>query len=153
MPKLPFYNDQGKLPVPVRRNCKEVQVMPSRKLSPQDLQKIHDLAHQWGKIVVRHAFGDEGPGLDVDLDTMEAVAVAAARGLTAGALEQATAQQAQRLGDAQPCPACGQLCPVGHEERSIQVRGGGDFCHRDPVCHCPACRRDFFPPAALPPPR
>ena len=153
MPKLPFYNDHGKLPLPVRPNCKEVQVMPSRKLSPQDLQKIHDLAHQWGKIVVRHAFGDDGPGLDVDLDAMEEVAIAAARGLTAGALEQATAQQAQRLGDAQPCPACGQLCPVGHEERPIQVRGGGDFRHRDPLCHCPACRRDFFPSAAPPRPR
>ena len=99
--------------------------MPAREFSPQDLQKIHDLAHQWGKIVVRHAFGDEGPGLDVDLAALEEVAVAAARGLTAGALEQATAQQARRLGEAQPCPGCGQPCPVGHEERPVQVRGGG----------------------------
>ena len=82
--------------------------MAAREFSPQDLQKIHDLAHQWGKIVVRHAFGDEGPGLEVDLAAMEEVAVAAARGLTAGALEQATAQQARRLGEALPCPRCGQ---------------------------------------------
>jgi len=126
--------------------------MPARQFSPQDLQKIHDLAHQWGKIVVRHAFGDGGPGLNVDLAPMEEVAVAAARGLTAGALEQATAQQARRLGEAQPCPGCGQLCPVGHEERPVQVRGG-EFQHREPACHCPACRRDFFPSTAPPRPR
>jgi hypothetical protein len=82
---------------------------------------------------------------------MEEVAVAAAHGLTAGALEQATAQQARRLGEAQPCPGCGQLCPVGHEERPVQVRGG-EFQHREPACHCPACRRDFFPPTAPPRP-
>ena len=126
--------------------------MPARQFSPQDLQKIHDLAHQWGKIVVRHAFGDDGPGLEVDLAAMEEVAVAAARGLTAGALEQATAQQARRLEEALPCPGCGQLRPVGHEERPVQVRGG-EFQHREPACHCPACRRDFFPPTAPPRPR
>jgi hypothetical protein len=80
---------------------------------------------------------------------MEEVAVAAARGLTAGALEQAAAQQAQRLGEAQPCPNCGQLCPAGHDERPVQVRGG-ERQHREPVCHCPACRRDFFPSTAPP---
>jgi hypothetical protein len=49
MAKQVFYNNEVKLLHPVRSNCKEVQVMPSRKLSPQDLQQIHDLAHQWGK--------------------------------------------------------------------------------------------------------
>src|SRR4051794_34282900 len=34
-------------------------------------------AKQWGKIVVRRAFGEHGPGLDVDLDAMEQVAAAA----------------------------------------------------------------------------
>jgi hypothetical protein len=121
--------------------------MPTRKLSPQDLQAVHDLARQWGKIVARRAFGDDGPGLDVDLDALEEVAVAAARGLTAGTLEEATARQAQRLGDSQPCPTCGQLCPVAHEARTVFVRGG-EFLHREPLCHCPACRRDFFPPTA-----
>jgi hypothetical protein len=25
---------------------------------------------------------------------------------------------------------------------------GATVTHNEPVCHCPACRRDFFPPAA-----
>jgi hypothetical protein len=86
--------------------------MASSKLSDKDLAEIHSLAKQWGKIVVRRAFGNDGPGLDVDLDAMEQVAAAAAAGLTAGSLEEATRQQAQRLGAEQPCPACGCLCPV-----------------------------------------
>jgi hypothetical protein len=117
--------------------------MASSKLTEKDLAEIRSLAKQWGKIVVRRAFGNEGPGLDVDLDNMEQVAVAAAAGLTAGALEEATRQQAQRLTTDQPCPACGRLCPVQREDRPVIVRGG-EFLHQEPVCRCRSCRRSFF---------
>ena len=118
--------------------------MATRSFTEQDKAALFQLAKQWGKIVVRQAFGDAGPGLDVDLDTMEAVAVAAAQGLTAGTLEMATQQQAHQLGSQQACPGCGRLCDVKTEERPLRVRGG-QFDHHEPVCHCPTCRRDFFP--------
>jgi hypothetical protein len=118
--------------------------MASRTFNDKDLAEIHSLAKQWGKIVVRRAFGDQGPGLDIDLDTMERIAVAAAAGLTAGAMEEATAQQAHLLDAELPCPTCGRLCPATVEDRPIVVRGG-QFLHREPACRCPACRRDFFP--------
>jgi len=84
--------------LPKFSNVKDDLVMGSRKLSPRDLEQISKLAKGWGKIVVRQAFGDNGPGLDVDLSQMEDVAVAAARGLTAGALEEATSLQGRLLG-------------------------------------------------------
>src|SRR5438876_658641 len=84
----------SKFALPPFPNVKDGVVMGSRKLSPQDLQNIKQLAKSWGKIAIRRAFGDEGPGLDVDLAQMEEVAVAAAQGVTAGALEEATRQQA-----------------------------------------------------------
>ena|SRR5947209_14513082 len=121
--------------------------MGARKLSAEDLARIEQLAHSWGKVVARHAFGEQGPGLDVGLAQMEAVAAAAARGLTAGALEAATRQQAQQLGASQPCPQCARPCGVVAEERPVHV-DGGTFQHQEPKCYCPACRRDFFPPAS-----
>jgi hypothetical protein len=121
--------------------------MSKKKFTPEDLQAISDLAHKWGKIVCRQAFGDQGPGLDVDLTTMEEVAVAALRGLVAGTLETATAQQAAQLGSHQPCPDCGQACLIQHEPRVVTTRGG-TFAHSEPVCHCTRCRRDFFPSAS-----
>ena len=121
--------------------------MGSRKLTAEDLEQITKLAKNWGKIVVRQAFGDDGPGLDVDLSQMEDVAVAAAAGLTAGALEEATSQQAQLLGPKQPCPECGHLCGVDTQQRLMQVRGGA-FEHQEPACYCPVCRRAFFPSAS-----
>jgi hypothetical protein len=122
-------------------------VMATRKFTAEELQAVTRLAKQWGKIVVRHAFGEQGPGLDVDLAQMEEVAYAAAQGLTAGALEEATAQQGQQLGEQQACPRCQRLCPVRTDERPIQAKGGA-FQLRESKCHCPTCRRDFFPSAS-----
>jgi hypothetical protein len=121
--------------------------MPRRELTPQMLQEIRDLAQGWGKIVARRAFGDVGPGLDVDFDTMEQIALAAAAGLTEGTLATALEQQSRALTEDQPCPACGTLCPVRREPLALTTPGA-TVSHSEPVCHCPACRRDFFPPAA-----
>jgi hypothetical protein len=124
--------------------------MAARKATAEDLKRIEELAKRWGKIIVREHWGEQGPGLDVDLTAMEDIGVAAMRGLLAGTLEAATQQQASQLGEQQPCPECGRLCPLQHEERPITVRGGGSFEHREPKAHCPACRRDFFPSASGP---
>jgi hypothetical protein len=115
--------------------------------TPQDLQNIRDLAAQWGKIIARRAFGDLGPGLDLDLLTFEQVAQAAAQGLLQGTLATLLEQQAQTLPQHQPCPACQQLCPLTREPRALDCLGGS-FPYDEPVCHCSACRRDFFPSAA-----
>lgn len=121
--------------------------MSTPQLTPQELQVIRDLAAQWGKIVARRAFGESGPGLNVNLTTLEQVAAVAAQGLTEGTLTTLLEQQAQALPAQSPCPACGQLCPVHHEPRPL-TGVGGTFTYQEPVCHCPACRRDFFPSTA-----
>lgn len=121
--------------------------MVTRKLSPEELQAVSRLAKPWGKIVVKQAFGEQGPGLDVDFAQLEEVACAAARGLTEGALEAATAPQSQLLGEKQPCPQCGKLCTVGSQPRPLRAKGGV-ISLREPKGYCPNCRRDFFPSAS-----
>ncbi len=122
--------------------------MSSHKPSAEKLREIHELAAGWGKIVARRAFGEAGPDLGVDLTTMEEVAATAAAGLTESTLSLLLHQQARCLGAEQRCPDCGLLCPVGFEDRPLAVKGGR-FLYHEPVCHCPNCRRDFFPPADL----
>src|SRR5262249_38499108 len=121
--------------------------MPRRQLTPEMLQEIRDLAAGWGKIVARRAFGDSGPGLDVDFDTMEQIARAAAAGLTEGPLAPAPERPAPSLGAQPPRPASGPPSPVRPHPRAL-ASPGATVPHSEPVCHCPACRRDFFPPAA-----
>jgi hypothetical protein len=121
--------------------------MPRRQLSPKDLQEIRDFAAQWGKIIARHAFGDSGPGADVDFRAMEDVARVAAAGVAEGALSVLLGQQADTLGSEQPCPDCGRPCTVRREDRPLTFHGG-QLTQSEPLCHCPDCRRDFFPPTA-----
>ena len=121
--------------------------MAAGTLTPQELHNLRDFAAQWGKIIARRAFGDGGPPLDADLFTLEQAAQAAAQGLLQGTLATLLAQQAQALPDLQPCPACQHLCPVQQEPRPLDCLGGS-VTYDEPVCHCPACRREFFPSAA-----
>jgi len=125
--------------------------MSGLQLSPQKLQEIREFAAQWGKIVARRALGEPSPDHVLDFQTMEQVAAAAARGLIEGTLDTLLQQQAQALPDQQPCPDCGRLCPVGYEDRPLAVKDAQLTLH-EPVCHCPDCRRDFFPPPGLPAP-
>ena len=121
--------------------------MPFTKCQPEDRSELRDLAYGWGKIVTRRAFGDAGPGLDLDFDAIETLAVEMAQALTRGTIEEILRTPFQRLGDHQPCPECSRPCPVQKAPRTLAVRGG-TVEYDEPVCHCPACRRDFFPSAA-----
>jgi hypothetical protein len=120
--------------------------MTSSRFTPEELNELRSLAAQWGKIVSRHAFGEEGPGLDVDFRSMEQIATAAAQGLTEGTLELLLRQQAQKLPDQQPCPACGRLCAIEASRRRLTAQGA-EVEQVERVAHGPDCRRDFFPPA------
>jgi hypothetical protein len=118
--------------------------MGARKPTAEELARVRELSRQWGKVVARRVYGDQGPGLDIDISQMEEIAHAAAQGLAAGTLESATSQQAQALGTEQACPTCGKTCVVKCEQRTIQGLDG-PFEQDEPVCYCPTCRRDFFP--------
>ena len=125
--------------------------MPSPRFTPDELQQLHDLARQWAKIVSKRAFGDEGPGLDVDFRTFEQIATAAAHGLTEGTIQLLLEQQAGKLPDQQPCPECGKLCPTKPCTRPLTAQGT-EIQQVERIAHCPDCRRDFFPPADRPGP-
>jgi hypothetical protein len=123
---------------------KEEFIMPFKRAASPNEDEIRRLAQGWGKIVSRRAFGDDGPGLDLDFDTLEQVAVDAARAVIKGTIEQALRQQLPKLGSQQPCPACQRACPVGTVPRQIVVHDT-TVTYDEPTCHCPTCRRDFFP--------
>ncbi|WP_246522792.1 hypothetical protein [Gemmata palustris] len=97
-----------------------------------------------GQDRLKRAFGDDGPGLDVDFRAMEQIATAAARGLTEGTLELLLQQQADKLSTEQPCPACGTLCPTTPHTRPLTA-DGAEVEQTERKAHCPDCRRDFFP--------
>jgi hypothetical protein len=119
--------------------------MSTSRFTAEELDQLRALAAQWGKIVSRRAFGDDGSGLDVDFRTFEQIATVAAQGLTEGTLQLLLQQQADKLPPQQPCPACGKLCPTEPHLRPLTAQGP-QIQQTERIAHCPDCRRDFFPP-------
>lgn len=128
--------------------------MPSRRVKDERVRELTNLAEGYGKILAGEAYGPEGPGLDVDLATIEDLAVSMQQALLRGMCEALTRQQASRLPETQPCPECGRECavkqpdPASQERRSRPMRlRGGSFQLAEPHCYCRQCRRSFFPSA------
>jgi hypothetical protein len=128
-----------------RPKFKDERKMPFTKSLPPDSSELCDLAYGWGKIVTKRAFGESGPGLGLDFDSIEQLAVETAQALARGTVEEILQAQFRLLGAEQPCPQCSRLCAVQKGPRTLSIRGGGAISYDEPVCHCPACRRDFFP--------
>lgn len=122
----------------------EELIMPFKRAQVPSQREILSLAEDWGKVVARRAFGDEGPDLDLNFDAIEAVAFQAAQAVIKGTIQQSLSQQMRKLGETQPCPQCRRVCPVETEPRELVVRGA-TVQYDEPKCHCPTCRRDFFP--------
>ena len=123
--------------------------MPFRKSSLMDSTGVGGMAEAWGKIVALRVHEQVGPDLDLDADDIEQIAINAACAVAKGTIEELLEKKAGVLAAEQPCPTCGRLCPVQREPRSIHFRGA-EVQYREPHCHRPACRRDFFPSASDP---
>ena len=118
--------------------------MPFRKSPSMDRTGVEQMADGWGKIVARRIHEDVGADLDLDADAIEPMAATAARAVARGTIEELLERKASLLGAEQPCPTCQRLCVVRREERAIDF-WGDEVSYAEPKCHCPACRRDFFP--------
>jgi hypothetical protein len=114
-----------------------------------DRTGIESMAQGWGKVVARRVHEAAGPELDLDADDIEQAAITAARAVARGTIADLLQRKTSLLGAEQPCPTCQRLCPVGSQPRTIEF-WGGPVPYPEPRCHCPACRRDFFPAAAGP---
>jgi hypothetical protein len=118
--------------------------MPFRKSSSIDSSGIAQVAQGWGKVVARRVEEEVGPDLDLDADQIERFARDAACVVAKGAIEELLEKKASLLGPEQPCPTCQRPSPVRRRPRVIHF-WGGEVAYSEPRCHCPACRRDFFP--------
>ena len=106
------------------------------------------LASQMAEFFSEEVYGPEGPELDSDMDEFEDLAVLAARAAFDAVIAKALVLQNQKLPPRLQCPKCQRECPVKFEERTLQGRMGPATI-QEPVCHCSACDRDFFPSAGI----
>jgi len=84
---------------------------------------------------------------DERFHVLEAAGHALGRAVAQATTERLAFSRAERLSGAQPCPTCDRQCPLEYRERPLETVDGPIGLH-EPVCHCSACRRDFFPSAS-----
>ena len=84
---------------------------------------------------------------DVRFSVLESVGHALGRAIAQETTERLALARAKRITEPQPCPTCEQRCPVVYRERELETTDG-PINLPEPVCHCSACRRDFFPSAS-----
>ena len=84
---------------------------------------------------------------DVRFHVLEAAGHALGRAVAQATTERLTLARAERLSGPQPCPTCDRQCPLLYQERPLETVDG-PIGLSEPVCHCSACRRDFFPSAS-----
>lgn len=115
--------------------------MGSKKLTAEEWETFLGLADRLD-IPVRELLNQ-----DAKFHVLESAGHALGRVVAQAATEQMVFARAERLTEPQPCPTCGQRCPVVHRRRCLQTTDGPiELC--EPVCQCSACRRDFFPSAS-----
>jgi hypothetical protein len=87
------------------------------------------------------------PREGVRFTELEAAGHRLGRAVAQATTERLALMQAEGMTGPQPCPTCGRTCPLVHRQRPLETIDG-PIELREPVCHCPACRRDFFPAAS-----
>lgn len=106
-------------------------------------QKLQELA----ELVSQERFGEAGIPKEIAFSEIEEIGHQVGR-LAAGTIDQTLQlRHAEHLAEVESCPACGRSCPVERRERPLQTRDGTILLD-EPVCHCHACERDFFPSAS-----
>lgn len=83
-------------------------------------------------------------GSEASFASIEATAAKVGRLVTRHLIEDLAIKQTRLLDEPQPCPDCERLCKVTVRDRPLTT-AEGPVKLSEAVCHCSACRRDFFP--------
>jgi hypothetical protein len=84
---------------------------------------------------------------NVRFSAIEAAGHSLGRAVAQITTERLALARAERMTGSQSCPTCGRPCPLFHRKRDLETIDGPVEL-AEPVCHCSACRRDFFPSAS-----
>jgi hypothetical protein len=115
--------------------------MAGAEVSKQEWETFLDISDRLG-IEVRGLLER-----DVSFTEMELAGHQLGRAVAQATTERLALARAKRLQGPQPCPTCGRSCPLLHRDRELTTVDGPIDLH-EAVCHCPTCRRDFFPSAS-----
>lgn len=105
-------------------------------------KKMTELA----ELIALEQFGEQGVPIDITFSEIEEIGHQAGQAMATEIDHQLIADHESHFADKQACPQCGEPCASKHGERELTTRDG-PMELPEATCHCPRCRRDFFPSA------
>ncbi len=106
-------------------------------------RKFQELA----ELISQERFGEAGIPKEITFSEIEEIGHQVGR-LAAGTIDQTLQlRHAEHLAEVESCPECGRGCEVERRQGALQTRDGTVVLD-EPVCHCGACERAFFPSAS-----
>ena len=115
--------------------------MAHTKLTPKEWETFLELAERLG-VDIRGLTNQV-----VRFTALESAGHQFGRSVARRTTETLALLAAERITEPQNCPVCGRRSPVVNRERELETIDG-PIELTEPVCHCSACRRDFFPSAS-----
>lgn len=123
--------------------------LPCSRMNRMAREKISE--HEWLTFVsVAERLQIPLPELlheDVRFSALESAGHMLGRAVAQITTERLAFARAERMTGPQPCPVCRRQCPLAYRDRDLETIDG-PIELPEPVCHCSACRRDFFPSAS-----
>ena len=119
--------------------------MATWHVSEQDRKALLDMAQAWGKVIARRACQAKALTPDTHITPLEDLAFQVGQALSQGTLDALLQLHAEQAPAEVPCPDCRTPCRVERAPRRLHLRGGGVIEYGEPMGHCSACRRAFFP--------
>lgn len=108
-----------------------------------DQQVVESLAKKWNVDLE----AEEVAGATATFAGIETAARQIGDRVTRLVCEDLALRQVQLLSGPQSCPTCGKLADSQTKNRWLTLGDGQKIDLPEVVCHCSACRRDFFPSA------
>ena len=113
-------------------------------LSPAEQKQLDVLV----SLLAQHGFGEQGPPRDTTFAQIEQFGHQAGRMVARAVDAHLAHQHAEHFASEEPCPNCGQQRRPKEKPHDLPLQtSDGEVTLHEPACHCPICRRDFFPGA------
>lgn len=123
----------------------------SKDARNEDLDLSPEARKQFDRLVAllaQEGFGENGPPLETTFAQIERFGHQAGRMIARAVDAELVRQHASHFADAQSCPTCNEKRPLKESPHPLPMQtDDGRVTLHEPACHCPRCRRDFFPSA------
>jgi len=121
----------------------------SKDARNEDLELSTEEREQFDRLVAllaKRGFGEDGPPIETTFAQIEQFGHQAGRMVARAIDTHLAGRHAEHFSGESSCPGCDATSPPEARSHALPLQSqDGEVILHEPTCHCPSCRRDFFP--------